>query len=215
MADERTYSAEQYQSIKEDMLEYKQAKKELEKQLRELTETHEKTVATLTKERDTALDEAKSVREAYEAFTNENELARTVAELRGQIRERDLTDMFGGVEGVSYHEKTTLDDIIRAAGVELPGLDDEIPETFVADVLEKARANKPFLFVDAAVLQANGTESVTQEPAPREGLRAFGAQAAGGGAATSAGTKVDPVKSVDWSNPRAVDQFFAEKNAQK
>lgn len=209
MSDERTYSAEQYQAIKEDMLEYKAKLKALTKERDELVEQHEKTVKELTKERDEAVKQSAELQQAYEQFTSENELYQENLSLKQSIRERELIDAFSSVDGVDYQEGVGLEDLLRASGVKLPEIGEEIPETFVTDVLEKARAAKPFLFVQPAVQDAKQVESVTQESIPAPGLRAFGAQTVGGGAAAH-GLNSDTVKSVDFTSYEAA-RAFAER----
>lgn len=170
-----------------------------------------KQLETAITEREKAVKESESVQEAYRKFTDENEIYKQLEEANANIRIRDLHDAFNGVEGVEYQDGVTLDDILQAAKLN-PAEIDEITPEIVSQAIEAARASKPFLF---ATPQAQGepqnTGEVRQEAASTPSLKAFGGQASGGGSAPPAAL-ADPAKSVDWSDHRAVDRYFAERN---
>lgn len=171
-----------------------------------------KQLEAANKEREKAAKEVEEIKAAYEEFTNENRILQELETLKAENRLRDLHDAFNGVEGVEYQDGVTLDDILQAAKLNPDEIEEITPE-FVTKAIEAARASKPFLF--AAQAQAQGdaanTGEVRQEAAPAQTLKAFGAQAVGGGSAPPA-AKADPAKSVDWSDHRAVDRYFAERN---
>lgn len=167
-----------------------------------------KQIEAANAERDKAVKEAEEIREAYQKFTDENELVRELESLRSDIKIRDLHDAFNGIEGVEYQDGVTLDDILQAAKLN-PAEIDEITPEFVTKAIEAARTSKPFLFSSGSASDQTG--EVRQEAAPAQTLKAFGAQAVGGGSAPPA-AKADPAKAVDWSDHRAVDRYFAELN---
>ena len=180
---------------------YRQAverKFEIERLQRDLKDRDDK-IAALMKERDDAVKVADETKAAYEEFTNENTLQKRIGELERTIRYRDTMDMFNSIEGVEYHEGVTLDDLFSAAGVDFDSLD-EIPEDFTTKVLEAAKAKKPYLFAVSGSAEPQKTGEVPQETAASApALKAFGAQAAGGGAAPP-GQK----PTIDYSDPVAV-----------
>lgn len=189
-------------------------KSEIEQLTKQLQETQAKLV-TLQTERDEAVQVANETLEAYQTFTDENEMLRELEGLRADIRVRDFTDMFNSVEGIEYQPGVTLHDVLTAAGVDLSEID-EIPEDFTAQVIEAARASKPYLFAGSVSAQepAQNQGDVRQQatPAPsRPEFRAFGAQAAGGGSAPPS-AKPDPAKSVDWTDPRAINAFVRNRD---
>lgn len=178
--------------------------RELEAQLKERDDK----IAALTKERDDATKVAEETKAAYEKFTNENALSQRIKQLERDARYRDMTDTFNGIEGVEYQDGVTLEDLFHAAGVNFDELE-EIPEDFTTTVIEAAKAKKPFLFASSGSADTQTGEVRQETAAPAQPpLRAFGAQAAGGGAAPP-GPKDDPAKSVDWTNPEAINRFVA------
>lgn len=183
-------------------------KAEIENLTKQLQEVQTQLV-TLENERNEAVQIANETLEAYETFTNENEMLRELEGLKADIRVRDLTDMFNGVDGIEYQSGVTLHDVLSAAGVDLNEID-EIPEDFATQVIEAARASKPYLFAGSVQAQepAEISGDVRQEAVYPNGpaFRAFGAQAAGGGSAPPS-AKPDPAKSVDWTDPRSINAF--------
>lgn len=162
-----------------------------------------------TKERDEAVKAAEDVKAAYEEFTNENALTKEIAQLRGDLRRRDLTDLFNGVEGVEYQDGVTLDDVLAAAGMSFDEIE-EITDELPGKVIEAARAKKPFLFAAGSASEQPGEvrqNAATQAPAQQ--FKAFGAQAAGGGATA----EVTPSKPL--SDPISQMQYVADRMAQK
>ena len=180
---------------------YRQAverKFEIERLQRELKDRDDK-IAALTKERDDAVKVADETKAAYEEFTNENALHRQIGELERTIKYRDMMDAFNSVEGVEYHPGVTLDELLAAADVDFDSLD-EVPEDFVTKTIEAAKAKKPYLFAVSGSAEPQKTGEVPQETAASApALKAFGAQAAGGGAAPP-GQK----PTIDYSDPVAV-----------
>lgn len=172
----------------------------------ELKAAQEK-IAAITKERDDAVKVADETKAAYEEFTNESTLQKRIGELERTIKYRDTMDMFNSVEGVEYHEGVTLDDLFAAAGVDFDSLD-EIPEDFTTKVLEAAKAKKPFLFAVSGSAEPQTGEVRQETAASAPALRAFGAQASGGGAAPPS-PRPDPAQSVDWKSPDAINKFVA------
>ena len=164
-----------------------------------------KQVETLTTERDKAVKEAEETKEAYAKFTDENELMQQLQSLQSDIKIRDLHEAFNGIEGVEYQDGVTLDDILQAAKIN-PAEIEEITPEFVTKAIEAARTSKPFLFSSGSASEQPG--DVRQEAAPAQTLKAFGAQAVGGGSAPPA-AKGDPAKTVDWRDPAAVRQYVA------
>jgi hypothetical protein len=190
---------------------YRQAverKFEIERLQRDLKDRDDK-IAALTKERDDAVKVADETKAAYEEFTNENALQRRIGELERTIKYRDTMDMFNSIEGVEYHEGVTLDDLFSAAGVDFDSLD-EIPEDFTTKVLEAAKAKKPFLFAVSGSAEPQTGEVPQETAASAPALKAFGAQAAGGGAAPPAA--IGSPSNVDWRDPAAVRQYAARHN---
>lgn len=163
----------------------------------ELKAAQEK-IAAIMKERDDAVKVADETKAAYEEFTNESTLQKRIGELERTIKYRDTMDMFNSIEGVEYHEGVTLDDLFSAAGVDFDSLD-EIPEDFTTKVLEAAKAKKPFLFAVSGSAEPQPGEVRQETAASAPSLKAFGAQAAGGGAAPP-GQK----PTIDYSDPVAV-----------
>lgn len=192
---ENTVSRGEYEKV---IRQAKQRKFDLEKAQAEIADLR-KQAEKLTKERDDAVKAADETKAAYEQFTNENELFREVQELKSERKLRDMADMLNGVDGVEYQQGVTLADVLEAAGID-PGELDEIPEDFATKAIEAARASKPFLFAAQAPAQgeAANTGEVRQEAAQAPPLRAFGAQAVGGGSAP----KSEP--QIDYSDPVAV-----------
>jgi len=74
---------------------------------------------------------------------------------------------------------------------------------------EKARTNKAYLFApkDGQASAKAGADAPTEAAVP-QAVRAFGAQAVGGGAAAKA-PQTDPAKAIDWSNPVAVTKYVS------
>lgn len=209
MADESAPSWEKYNQVKEESIERRVRIKELEARVKEMESEHAREIETLTKERDEAKANAEEIAEAYETFTSESELHKTIEGLRGQIRKRELTDTIRSVEGADFHAGVTFEEIIAAAGVAMPGVDDELPEGWASSVVEKARTNKAYLFAPRE--REAGTTigaDAPKETAVPQAVRAFGAQAVGGGAAAKA-PQTDPAKAVDWSNPVAVTKYVS------
>lgn len=185
-------------------------KTELEAVTKERDEL-QKQIAGLTTERDKAVKESEEIREAYAKFTDENELVRELESLRSDIKIRDLHDAFNGIEGVEYQDGVTLDDILQAAKLN-PAEIEEITPEFVTKAIEAARASKPFLFAGQAPAQGETATpgEVRQEAAPAQTLRAFGAQAVGGGSAPPS-PAADPAKVVDWRDPAAISKYAANQ----
>lgn len=164
---------------------------------------------TATKERDEAVKTAEETQKAYQEFTSENAMQQEIAQLRGDLRRRDLTDLFNGIEGVEYQDGVTLDDVLQAAGMSFDEIED-ITEDLPGKVIEAARAKKPFLFSPGSASEQPGEvrqETATQAPAQQ--FKAFGAQAAGGGATA----EVTPSKPL--SDPISQMQYVAERMSQK
>lgn len=189
---------------KEQAIARKLENKRLQAELDDL----KKQIEAANAERDKAIKETEEIRVAYQKFTDENELVRELESLRSDIKIRDLHEAFNGIEGVEYQDGVTLDDILQAAKLN-PGEIEEITPELVTKAIEAARTSKPFLFSSGSASEQNG--EVRQEAAPAQTLKAFGAQAVGGGSAPPA-AKPDPAKAVDWSDHRAVDRYFAERN---
>ena len=173
-------------------------KTELEQVTKERDEWRGK-AETAMKELDQASREVEEIREAYAKFTDENELHRELEELRADVKLRDLQDAFNGVDGIEYQEGVNLHDILQAAQLN-PAEIDEITPEFVTKAIETARVSKPFLFVSQpAQAETQPTGDVRQEAASSPpSLKAFGAQASGGGSAPP-GQK----PSIDYSDPVA------------
>ena len=159
-----------------------------------------KQLETANKEREKAAKEVEEIKAAYEEFTNENRILQELETLRAENRLRDLHDAFNGVDGVEYQDGVTLDDILQAAKLNPDEIDEITPE-FVTKAIEAARASKPFLFAAQAQAQGDAANTgdvrqVADPAAPT--LKAFGAQAAGGGSAPK------PKPEIDYSDPVAV-----------
>ena len=180
--------------------------RELEAKVQEL----ETKIGTLTKERDDAVMAADETKAAYEEFTNENAMQMRIDELEKSIRYRDMMDTFNNIEGVEYQAGVTLDDLFAAAGVDFDAMED-IPEDFTTAVIEAAKAKKPFLFASSGSAETQTGEVRQESAAPvSPTLRAFGGQAAGGGAAPPS-PKADPAQAVDWKNPEAINRYVASQ----
>lgn len=180
--------------------------RELESQLKERDDK----IAALTKERDDAVKAAEETQAAYEEFTNENTLQKRIVELETEKKYREMQDVFNSVEGVEYNDGVTLDDLFSAAGVDFESMT-EIPEDFTTKVIEAARAKKPFLFASSGSADTQQPGDVPQATAPQpQTLKAFGGQAAGGGAAPPS-PRSDPAQTVDWKNPEAINKFVASQ----
>lgn len=170
---------------------------------------------TAISERDEAVKGVEEIRQAYQEFTNENEIYRELETLKADMKLRDMADMLNGLDGIEYQQGVTLADVLEAAGID-PGEIDEIPEDFGTKVIEAARASKPFLFAAQAPAQGEAAKTPgdvrpqAAQTAPT--LKAFGAQAVGGGSAPPGG-KPDPAKSVDWTDPAAINAFVASRDA--
>ncbi len=197
--------------VTEESIERKMEIRRLESAAKEM----ESKLEAATKERDEAAKEAESIAKKY----SESEIAKKIQELEDGIASRDyelkLVDLhaaFMGAEGVEYQEGVSLDDLLQAAKIN-PAEIEEITPEFVTKAIETARASKPFLFVSQpAQAEPQTPGDVRQGAASPPSLKAFGAQAAGGGSAPPAPTE-DPAKAFDWSDHAAVDRFFAERNA--
>jgi hypothetical protein len=206
MSDESAPSWSSYNQIKEESIERRLKIKELEARIKEIEAEYAGKIESLTAERDEARSNADEIAQAYERFTSENELHKENETLRGKIRDRELFDTISKVEGVKLHEGVSLTDLANAAGIDMPGLDEELPEDWATQLVEQARAKKPYLF--ASQEQVNGTNGADapRETAVQPQRKAFGSQAVGGGATASSPAK-DPAKAVDWSNPVAVLEY--------
>lgn len=191
--------------VTEESIERKMEIRRLEAAAKEM----ETQLQTLTKERDDAINAADETKAAYEEFTNENVLQKRISELESAAKYRDMMDEFNSVDGVEYHEGVTLDDLFSAAGVDFDALD-EIPEDFTTQVIEAARSAKPFLFASSGGAGAANTGEVRQATATgaTPTLKAFGAQAAGGGAAAQSPAS-DPSQTVNWQDPVAINKHIA------
>lgn len=202
---ENTVSRGEYEKV---IRQAKQRKFDLEKAQAEIADLR-KQAEKLTKERDDAVKAAEETKTAYEQFTNENELYRENQSLKSERKLRDMADMLNAVEGVEYQQGVTLADVLDAAGIK-PDEIDEIPEDFATKAIEAARASKPFLFAVQAPAQGEtaNTGEVRPQAAETPALKAFGAQAVGGGSAPPA-PRPDPAQSVDWTNPEAINRFVA------
>lgn len=166
-------------------------------------------------ERDEAVQSMESITEQFTRFTDENELYKTNQYLNSQIKERDLIDAFSNLpDGQSYQAGVTLQNILEASGYEFDSIE-EITDEFVTDAIAKAQTAKPYLFTSAPAAQiaAEPQGDVRPETAPVPALRAFGAQAVGGGS-TPQVVRPDPAKTVDWTDPAAV-QAFANSRDEK
>lgn len=201
---ENTVSRSEFEKV---LRQAQRRKTELEQVTKERDEWRGK-AETALKELDQASQEVESIREAYAKFTDENELNRELEELRADIKLRDLQDAFNGVDGVEYQDGVNLHDILTAAQLN-PAEIDEITPEIVTKAIETARASKPFLFVSQpAQAEPQTPGDVRQEAAsPPPSLKAFGAQASGGGSAPPV-KDFDPVKEVDWRDPVAVSKFM-------
>ena len=92
---------------------------------------------------------------------------------------------------------------------------DEITPELVTKAIETARASKPFLFVSQpAQAETQTPGDVPQEAASSPSLKAFGAQASGGGSAPPA-ARTDPAKAFDWSDPVAVSRYLESQRGGK
>lgn len=184
----------QAQSRKAELLAVTKERDDLKKQL-------DSAVA----ERDKALKEAEETVEAYAKFTDENELMQQLEAARGELKIRDLHDAFNGIEGVEYQDGVSLDDILQAAKLN-PAEIEEITPELVTKAIEAARTSKPFLFASGSASDQPG--EVRQEAATAPALKAFGAQAVGGGSAPPQ-AQPDPAKTVDWRDPAAINKYAA------
>lgn len=179
----------------------------LQQKMQELT-SH---IETLQTERDEAVTQANELAQAYETFTSENEMQAEIERLQAEIKTRDVYDALSGIEGIDYQDGVSLQDVLDAAGVNLADLD-EIPDDFGQAVLSAAQQSKPYLFrIQAEALEPENKADVRQETVATPALKAFGAQAVGGGTAP-AHAKPDPAKTVDWTNPAAV-RAYQESNS--
>ena len=164
-------------------------------------------------ERDEAVQSMESITEQFTRFTDENELYKTNQYLNSQIKERDLIDAFSDLpDGQSYQAGVTLQNILEASGYEFDSIE-EITDEFVTDAIAKAQTAKPYLFTSAPAAQvvAEPQGDVRPETAPAPALKAFGAQAVGGGS-TPQVVRPDPAKTVDWTDPAAVQAFAASRD---
>lgn len=161
-----------------------------------------------TKERDEAVKAAEDVKAAYEEFTSKDAQEQRITQLEKEIRRRDLTDAFNGIEGVEFQPGATLDDVLSAAGMSFDEIE-EITDDLPGKVIEAAKASKPFLFIAGSAGEQPGDvrQSAAQQP-PAQTFKAFGGQAAGGGA-TPPAAGADPAKTVDWRNPEAINAHIA------
>ena len=216
MSEDARPSWSEFEKVREESIERRLRIKDLESQLKELKSSYEDQIKAISDERDKAVSEVAEIREAYEAFTNQDEQYQTILSLRSEIRERDLLEAVASIPGIEFQQGVTFEELVKAAGVELPGLDDEIPDDFASSLVESARKNKPYLFAQSASGEATATEApgAQDETATRPAVKAFGAQAVGGGAAPPQ-AKQDPAKSVDWTNPAAVVAYAQQRQADR
>lgn len=174
-------------------------------------------------ERDEAVSLMEQQTEQFQRFTDENEIVRENAALRAELKQIYVEDaVYASLpEGMSLQQGVTVAEIMGAAGVNIDELEDFGMET-IQEAIGKAQAAKPYLFLSGAVdAQAgqqpaevsNGDVRQQIEPAAtnQPSLRAFGAQAIGGGSAPENMRQANPVKSVDWSNPAAVLGYKPQK----
>lgn len=171
-------------------------------------------IETFQSERDQAYQEMESITEQFKKFTDENELFKTNQFLNAQIKERDLIDAFSSLpDGQSYQPGVTLQNVLEASGLDFDSIE-EITEEFVTDAIAKAQLAKPYLFTSApaAPVAAEPQGDVRPETAVQPpALKAFGAQAVGGGSAPQV-VRPDPAKTVDWTDPAAVQAFAASRD---
>lgn len=169
-------------------------------------------VETLTKERDAALAAAQELESAYEEFTSKDHQAKEIQRLQREILTRDVTDKIKSTEGVKLHDGVELSDLLLASGMQadFDKLQDAIPEDFTTKVIEAAKAKKSFLFATPDAVHDGVNESAVRKENPSLALPKFGGEVFGGGSAPAA--KADPAKSVDWSDHRAVDRYFAARD---
>ena len=162
---------------------------------------------SVVKERDEAVKTAEETQKAYQEFTSKDAQQQTIAQLQSEIKRRDLADVFNSIEGVEYQDGVTLDDVLQAAGMSFDEIED-ITEDLPGKVIEAARAKKPFLFSPGSASEQPGEvrqETATQAPAQQ--FKAFGAQAAGGGATAE-------MKKPDLSDPIAALRYVSERMGQ-
>ena len=207
---ESTVSRSEFEKV---LRQAQRRKTELEQVTKERDEWKGK-AETALKEQEKATKEVESIREAYAKFTDENELHRELEEMRADMKLRDLQDAFNGVDGIEYQEGVNLDDILQAAKLN-PAEIKEITPELVTKAIETARASKPFLFVSQpAQAETQTPGDVPQEAASSPSLKAFGAQASGGGSAPPA-ARTDPAKAFDWSDPVAVSRYLESQRGGK
>lgn len=211
-----TVSRSEFEKVLRQLQRRKGELAELQKQFNELQSTQQQ----LIQERDEAITIMEQQTEQFQRFTNENELAQENAMLRGELKQIYVEDAIYAAlpEGMNLQQGVSIQEILGAAGTSLDDLEDLTPEV-IQEAIGKAHSSKPYLFFEAAGAQAGeqpaqaGEGEVRQqaEPvAPAPSLRAFGAQAVGGGSAPQSAR--DPAKTVDWTNPAAVMQATKTPN---
>jgi predicted RNase H-like nuclease (RuvC/YqgF family) len=206
-----TVSRSEFEKVLRQLQRRKGELAELQNKFNELQSTQQQ----LIQERDEAITIMEQQTEQFQRFTNENELAQENAMLRGELKQIYVEDAIYAAlpEGMNLQQGVSIQEILGAAGTSLDDLEDLTPEV-IQEAIGKAHSTKPYLFFEAAGAQAGeqpaqaGEGEVRQQtapPAPAPSLRAFGAQAVGGGSAPEAAR--DPAKTVDWTNPAAVNSY--------
>lgn len=193
-------------------------KAELAEANRRVTE-YESAIEQIQAERDEAVSLMEQQTEQFKRFTDENEILKENAALRSELKQIYVEDaVYASLpEGMAIQQGVSVQEILGAAGVNIDELEDFGMET-IQEAIGKAQAAKPYLFLSGAVDAQAGQQpaqvsegEVRQQMQPaaptQPPLRAFGAQAIGGGSAPESMTRPDPAKSVDWTNPAAVAAY--------
>lgn len=181
-------------------------------ELEEKAKEYDANIAKLTKERDDAVTASQELETAYEEFTSKDHQAKEIQRLQRELLTRDVFGKIKSIEGVKLHDGVELSELLHASGTqdEFDKLQGDTPEDFTTRVVEAAKAKRPYLFVSPnAAVQPGESESAVRKEAPQQSaLRAFGAQAAGGGSAPMS-PRTDPAQLVDWRNPEAINRFVS------
>lgn len=184
-------------------------KAEIEKLTKERDEWQQKFEAFQT-EHDEAIAQMEQMTEQFKQFTSENTLYQHIEALQREIRDRDAIEAFSQLpEGLDYQPGVTLKDLFDAAGVDPDSIEEFSPEV-VSEIVSLAKEAKSYLFNTQPATGGPGDVRPLNDPSAQAAqqpqnpaIRAFGAQAIGGGAANPS-ARANPAQTVDWSDPAAV-----------
>ena len=205
MSDQPVSRAE-FERVKRQAIERKKSLEKLEKERDEWRTKYESSQA----EHDEAIEALNSMTEQVKQFTSENTLYQHIEALQREIRDRDAIEAFSQLpEGLDYQPGVTLKDLFDAAGVDPDSIEEFSPEV-VSDIVSRAKEAKSYLFNTQPatggpgdVRPLNDPQAQAAQQPQNPAIRAFGAQAIGGGAANPS-ARANPAQTVDWSDPAAV-----------